>query len=94
MGSARGSGLRDREEGEGTSDDGGAGLMGKFIVTGPVLEVRSGYAGRDLEFEDPFDDAVMGISPDTGVGSRDIGLDDWASPRSSDLFEGDGCGMR
>jgi len=76
------------------SDEGGAGLIGRFIVTGPALDVLSGYAERDLAFEDPFDEVDIGISPMTGVGSREIGLDDWASPRSNDLFDGDGCGTR
>ena len=73
--------------------------MGRFMVFEGVreaLDVLSGYIdlGR-AEACDPFDDRVMGISPDTGVGSRDEDdLIDRSSPRSRDLVDGDNCGAR
>lgn len=75
--------------------------IGRLILlpwgTCDALDVRSGYAGRDREFEpfEPFEAAEMGISPTVVVKSRnDELLEDLSSPRSNDLVAGESCGAR
>lgn len=79
IGSCNGSGRREREDeddGEWLSDEGPAPLIGRFIEAG---------VARDLELDEPFEEADIGISPDTGVFSREADLD-----CNRDLFADDG----